>query len=336
MGERLRYIDYAKALGIIFIVIGHILGDVKWLIDWVYSFHVPLFFLITGIMIGRKDGENTPFLKKAIKLIKPLLIPYVVFSLAGQLISALLGFKELTFTVVKQDIFLIMIGWGTPTMGIPGGTATWFLASLYIAEVMFMGIIKIKNSIIRNIISLLLIVCAIFIGKKVLILTAITRGIMGFSFVYIGFLLAKKFKNTKYEILRMDWKIGIAFLIINVITTILNKRVDMYSMDFNNPLLYYIESISGSLFVLFICGKLEKINIKYLTYIGKNSIIIQCTHSLLSAILYMMFTVKTGAPAQLINTVLVLLLEFPLIYIITNYFGFIIGRKSLWRIKKAD
>jgi len=336
MGERLKYIDYAKGLGIIFIVIGHILTDVKWLIDWVYSFHVPLFFLITGIILGKGNGEKTPFIKKTIKLIKAILIPYVAFCIINQSLSVLLGFKELNLTVLKQDIFLILIGIGTPTLGVPGGTAIWFLSALFIAELIFMGIIRIKGIIIRNIVSTLLVAGAISVGDSILILTPLVRGIMGFSYVYIGFLLAKKFKNTKYEILRMDWKVGIAFLFINVITFILNNRVDLYVLDFNNPLLYYVESISGSLFILFVCGKLEKINIKFLTYIGKNSIIIQCTHSLLSAIVYMMFTVKTGVPAQLINTVLVLLLELPLIYIITNYCGFIIGRKSLKRIKKAD
>jgi len=157
MGERLKYIDYAKGLGIIFIVIGHILTDVKWLIDWVYSFHVPLFFLITGIILGKGNGEKTPFIKKTIKLIKAILIPYVAFCIINQSLSVLLGFKELNLTVLKQDIFLILIGIGTPTLGVPGGTAIWFLSALFIAELIFMGIIRIKGIIIRNIVSTLLV-----------------------------------------------------------------------------------------------------------------------------------------------------------------------------------
>ena len=47
MAGRIDYLDITKGFGIFCIVIGH--NEVtQWLNDWVYSFHVPLFFILSG------------------------------------------------------------------------------------------------------------------------------------------------------------------------------------------------------------------------------------------------------------------------------------------------
>ena len=73
--SRLDYIDIMKGIGIILVVLGHISYN-SILITWIYSFHMPLFFLISGFLFykSRKDG----FIKR--KLVG-LLTPYFCFSL---------------------------------------------------------------------------------------------------------------------------------------------------------------------------------------------------------------------------------------------------------------
>ena len=53
-------IDIVKAIGIIFVVIGHCCaiprhgGDVSWQIyicDYIYTFHMPLFFFVSGYFL---------------------------------------------------------------------------------------------------------------------------------------------------------------------------------------------------------------------------------------------------------------------------------------------
>jgi len=46
--ERIPYIDAAKAIGIILVIIGHcgFLKTVPYLHEIIYSFHMPLFFII--------------------------------------------------------------------------------------------------------------------------------------------------------------------------------------------------------------------------------------------------------------------------------------------------
>ena len=44
MGQRINFIDYAKAIGIFLVVLAHtpLKSEIT---DWIYVFHMPLFFL---------------------------------------------------------------------------------------------------------------------------------------------------------------------------------------------------------------------------------------------------------------------------------------------------
>lgn len=49
---RLEYLDAAKGLGILLVILGHIYAwnpniNRKILVTWIYSFHMPLFFIVS-------------------------------------------------------------------------------------------------------------------------------------------------------------------------------------------------------------------------------------------------------------------------------------------------
>ena len=59
--NRIAYIDVAKGIGIILVVCGHVIGEgeksFKYsniLHDYIYSFHMALFFIISGILLEKK------------------------------------------------------------------------------------------------------------------------------------------------------------------------------------------------------------------------------------------------------------------------------------------
>lgn len=59
--ERLLYIDVAKGISIILVVFGHIV-DLTSFEVFFFSFHVPVFFMITGMMkkyMGGGDGTRS-------------------------------------------------------------------------------------------------------------------------------------------------------------------------------------------------------------------------------------------------------------------------------------
>lgn len=62
--KRRESIDMAKALAIIFVILGHILPKESVLKQYIYSFHMPMFFILTGIVLKYKENEKLLFFIK--------------------------------------------------------------------------------------------------------------------------------------------------------------------------------------------------------------------------------------------------------------------------------
>lgn len=80
MKKRMDYLDVAKGIAIFLVMMGHAalaFDTPNWRLT-IYSFHMPLFFLVSGVVVGRaKDGWR-PFLKKNVLT---LLVPYLIWAL---------------------------------------------------------------------------------------------------------------------------------------------------------------------------------------------------------------------------------------------------------------
>jgi fucose 4-O-acetylase-like acetyltransferase len=64
-------------------------GDIFRFVDtFIYLFHVPAFFLISGIISGLRDGQKRPFFKG---LLLDVALPYFVWSVAQSLLMMLAG-----------------------------------------------------------------------------------------------------------------------------------------------------------------------------------------------------------------------------------------------------
>lgn len=83
MKNRLGYIDILKGILIILVVVGHSdIGEGTRLA--IYSFHMPLFFILNGFLYSHK---KIGFRNFTIKRIKRLLVPYVCFFLLNYIIQ---------------------------------------------------------------------------------------------------------------------------------------------------------------------------------------------------------------------------------------------------------
>ncbi|WP_234048969.1 acyltransferase family protein [Xylella fastidiosa] len=71
-------IDAAKGLGIFLVVLGHAKGLPEWWVVLIYSFHVPLFFLLSGWAAGTNMCQSG-FCECLLHLMRTLLVPYVFF-----------------------------------------------------------------------------------------------------------------------------------------------------------------------------------------------------------------------------------------------------------------
>lgn len=121
--ERLRWLDGVKGLAIVLVVWGHIALDAQAARVFVYSFHLPVFFVVMGILRAWRDphGECWRFSHRAVQL----LYPYVTFSLIIVLYLVCLGRRGDAEAALAQ------------TLCLDGYNTLWFLPACLLAECVF-------------------------------------------------------------------------------------------------------------------------------------------------------------------------------------------------------
>lgn len=70
--RKLEY-DYAKGIGVILVILGHMTTYPRIFRTAIYSFHMPLFFFLSGMLIEERGNEEIPFkeyFRKKLNLLK--------------------------------------------------------------------------------------------------------------------------------------------------------------------------------------------------------------------------------------------------------------------------
>ena len=119
--SRIEWIDIAKALGVVLVVLGHT-GLPEVFRRWVYIFHMPLFFYISG-MFFKPVTLDVAIKKKG----KAYLLPYILFSAVFMAMNQLVDFGPQR---LLNDMRRIITLRGTfPVL--------WFLTGLFFVEVIY-------------------------------------------------------------------------------------------------------------------------------------------------------------------------------------------------------
>ena len=73
--KRIDWIDMAKGYGMLFVIMAHC--DVGVLGLWMYTFHLPLFFMLSGYTFSHKENVKDFLLKKC----RTMLVPYFLLGI---------------------------------------------------------------------------------------------------------------------------------------------------------------------------------------------------------------------------------------------------------------
>lgn len=119
MTKRARWADIAKGLGILMVVFGH-WGLPKFLHRAVYSFHMPLFFALSGVFLGGFLKQSAAEVRRIVFV--RFVVPFVFFWCAG----------AATYVVTRGGAVLKGLAVGYPEVNKP----LWFLIALMFAELL--------------------------------------------------------------------------------------------------------------------------------------------------------------------------------------------------------
>ncbi len=122
--NRIEYIDYYRAIGIVMMVMGHI-GFGATFDKFIHAFHMPMFFLVSGFLYKRTDSKIYDVL---IRKAKSLIVPYFVFGVFQCILYRFIfGFS------FEHYYHLLFFNFD----GIPIAGALWFLTALFFTDMVF-------------------------------------------------------------------------------------------------------------------------------------------------------------------------------------------------------
>ncbi|MDD3138320.1 MAG: acyltransferase family protein [Lachnospiraceae bacterium] len=240
-----------KGLGIILMVIGHMhlseLSD-----KLIYSFHMPLFFIISGFLYRKKTLKKEYVLRKA----KNLLLPYIFFGGGYSILYLFIYGTEDIISKIK-GVLLISVE------NLPFESALWFLTVMFETVVLYLIIDNvIKKAWIRRTIVFLLVILGM--TWKIIMPTLLPWGIQ-VTFVAVGFYEIGRFvKEANYKDLSMEKKtiIFVITFVIWISVVILNEPLNMRASLYHIIPLSVIGAISGTYLVYYISELLSKTHLE--------------------------------------------------------------------------
>lgn len=255
--QRIKWIDVAKGWGIILLIYGHISNDI--FAKWLYTFHIPLFFFLSGYVFNPNKTFNVLIKSKA----KSLLLPYISLGIPLLLINLRYGYK-LPFLLQKFIIQERMF-------------PLWFITALFLQIFICYFIInKLKRIWHFPTIILLSLAGIIFwrLGGNALPWN-LDISLVSLPFFYGGLylrnypLFQQLFDNKKFL------PLFTVFLTANIlggliIYKLLDLDIDLFANNFGfEPLSYFTAFMGIFATILFF----NKYNSNILSYIGKNTLV---------------------------------------------------------------
>lgn len=267
--NRMEWIDLCKAIGIYLVVLGHFLpvGAPPKLI--IYTFHVPLFFILSGFLLKVHRSWHLQILHRA----KILLIPYFGFatiSLVYYIFSPISYDKllELFFYLKGKTI------WNDPL---------WFLFTLFIVDTIAYSILYTFKNIFNNakhilILSIITLILGYFIYNykfASLEFLGIDKAIIMLGFYFIGYFLNRiNFFNVTHKN-KTVWFIILVLVSLISLYVNYNNNISVYHMDLNNYWFFILAATIASISVMILCtGKNTGIH----KSASNHTIFIMCTH----------------------------------------------------------
>lgn len=281
--KRVGYVDVARGIAMICIILGHL--KVNNIDRVVYTFHLPIFFLISGYFVSEK-GTLSEFIKKKFRT---LIVPYILTCLVMILIAGGIGLYAGEISGAGKA----MGEWGLASLCGSGMAYTkpfyirtigalWFLWAAFWGYILLRIALKFKRGGKRTLFVAVIFLLGYYSSKLFWLPLCIQNGTFALLYMYIGYL----YKEEKETIgsLSKETKLFILFaaamLWINFIKDFQGFWLVIFY--FGRGLVDVFASLGASLCFL----ELSKAAERYLPaiserieFLGKNSLILLSIHN---------------------------------------------------------
>ena len=298
MNNRVKYIDIAKGILIIFVLYGHvhwIFGGYKTVNDhlylttrnWMYSFHMPAFFIISGFFM--KNSADVPFRRYLLKKARTILLPYFAFEIFYRAVFVILGLRTIRdacISLLKLEFY---------------AKADWFLLSLFIGSVLYFALRRVESKLPWARYAVMIALAAMLFYRPLNYYVAIFwRSGVALLFLVIGEMAYTKMDH------RFRWQLLAVLTVLSLVVNKFNGGIDIYYAKIGNPFMWLAGSICGTFLIIEISKIIQS---PLLSCMGRHTLIILGSHDMIMRVLKRLFHPSFSTKNAMMYFVLVVFIE---------------------------
>ena len=340
-GKRIEWVDIAKYICIIFVMVHHLEGESEFLYIFYASFFLKAFFFTAGYVYRHTNDFKGFFIKK----VKGLFVPWLIFSTFNILLSQILSFNDHSDLLTEMSWNMLQIR--------NHGDGVWFVAALFLAFIPFYFLIQWsdgghkRKGVTAIVISFFLSVGSIAYTKLMNPALLPWNGVelpwhLEYIFQAMLFMVLGYYFRKEYEMKFDQYNTKINRICLAGVYLLLIYLPYVFGIEFPviiDVIYQYVRELAGVLLLVSVC-KVLKTN-RYVSYVGQNTLIYFALHGkVLSVLQTVLERIVPGVYAEILgNTllanifviILALLMSVLLMipaWIINKFFPFVLGRKK--------
>ena len=285
--QRFEWIDIAKGFACLLVIVGHTISPESALYRYIFSFHMPLFFILAGYTFKPK-----PLMSLVTSSAKRLLLPYtIVFLLWHGMLALKSGpiTGQSILSLALTYIFASGIDLETPEVVAVG--MAWFLVVLFFARILFniaaTAAQRSKKPLaVLGILSLISLALGYSLGARLGIYLPFSFDIalVAIFFMYVGYAAKQLDLFSKIE---SKW-LALPISVLLWLVASSNSSLELATRAYHNVALALIAAIAGTLSVCLAAAVLSKAShpaISYsikkpLLFYGREGMAVYCMHAL--------------------------------------------------------
>lgn len=256
---RIVWIDWAKSFCMFLVIIGHchIRMEYQFVTQFVYSFHMMLFFFLSGILCKRDFSLDS--IKNDLRF---LVLPYLTF---GILLIAFDFMRARTFNscLFMQKLYSLLLGKDASIGPI------WFLLALFICKQLFLIVKKFKQISLCMYFAFVLMsfLPVYYISSNQLNMPFFSdSALCGLPFFVVGYECCSFCEHIKKSKWYLRVACSILLLVLSVFVCRVNGIVSLADCVIGNSVfLYYINALSVIASICMLCMFFDKSNSFVLT-----------------------------------------------------------------------
>lgn len=285
--ERITYLDIAKGISILLVMVSHSCGFPFETGKYFTAFYIQLFFIVSGLTYKRRRTVKENVLRR----VKGIIVPYFIYNIIIVVINIVLGKIgniKLLLETIEGILYSRYCYYPIDYMGENryflriGNSPLWFLTAMFISSCIFYILVECINERRINLYiwSIVLIVLTIMLKQLPILLPwSIDTAFLGALFMLIGYY------GKNIFIKEMKWKESLIVLLIYLTCSYYNDGINISIRQYGNygiisVIAVCIVGMSGSFLCICFSRMMDFIPVirNIFTYIGKNTIMLLALH----------------------------------------------------------